>query len=90
MIGAPFDLANSRIPCTELWASSGRMNAASEQKGKASPTSLSAALALAVKTTVDPGGALKKESTAARAVAVSAADSFELQVECVRDGTSAI
>lgn len=47
-------------------------------KGKASPTSLSAALALAVKMTVDPGGALKKDSTAARALAVSAPDSFEL------------
>jgi hypothetical protein len=57
------------------------MNAAPGLKGKASPTSLSAALALAVKMTVDPGGALKKERTADRAVAVSAADSFELQVE---------
>ena len=49
-------------------------------KGKASPTSLSAALALAVKITVDPGGALKNERTAARAVAVSAADNFELRI----------
>ncbi len=49
-------------------------------KGNASPTSLSAALALAVKTTVDPGGALKNEITAARAVAASAADSFELRI----------
>jgi len=57
------------------------MNATPGLKGKASPTSLSAALALAVKMTVDPGGALKKESTADRAVAVSAADNFELQVE---------
>jgi hypothetical protein len=57
------------------------MNATPGLKGKASPTSLRAALALAVKMTVDPGGALKKESTADRAVAVSAADNFELQVE---------
>jgi len=57
------------------------MNAARGVKGKASPTSLSAALALAVKMTVDPGGALMKERTAARALAVSAADSFELHVE---------
>jgi mevalonate pyrophosphate decarboxylase len=54
------------------------MNAAPGAKGNASPTSFNAALALAVKMTVDPGGALKNESTAARAVAVSAADSFEL------------
>jgi len=54
------------------------MNAAPGLKGKASPTSLRAALALAVKMTVDPGGALKKESTADRALAVSADDSFEL------------
>jgi hypothetical protein len=66
------------MPCTELWASSGRMNAAPGVKGNASPTSFRAALALAVKMTVDPRGALKKESTAARAVVVSAADSFEL------------
>jgi hypothetical protein len=57
------------------------MNAAPGVKGNASPTSFSAALALAVKTTVDPGGALKKERTATRAVAVRAADSFELQVQ---------
>jgi hypothetical protein len=31
--------------------------------------------------TVDPGGALKKDSTAARALAVSAADSFELKLK---------
>ena len=55
------------------------MNAVPGLKGKDSPTSLSAALAFAVKMTVDPGGALKKERTAARAVAVSAADNFELK-----------
>jgi hypothetical protein len=61
------------------------MNAVSGLKGKDSPTSLSAALALAVKMTVDPGGALKKERTAARAVAVSAADNFELNGERAQD-----
>lgn len=79
-MGAPFARANSRIPCTELCASSGRRKAEAGVKGKASPTSLSAALALAVKTTVDPGGALKNERTAALAVAASAADSFELRI----------
>lgn len=37
--------------------------------------------------TVDPGGALKKESTAARALAVSAADNFELQGRMIMSQT---
>ena len=37
------------------------MNAVPGLKGKDSPISLSAALAFAMKTTVDPGGALKKK-----------------------------
>ena len=62
-----------------VMASSGSMNAAPSMKGKASPTSLRTGLALAVKMTLYPSGASKKESTASFAAGVGADDSFELQ-----------
>ena len=59
------DRANSRMPLTELWLSAVRRNRLPALNGNASPTSLSAPLALAVNTTVySSGEALTNDSTA--------------------------
>ena len=56
------------MPLTELWLSAVRRNRLPAVNGYDSPTSLSAALALAVKTTVySSGEALKNAKTARRA-----------------------
>ncbi len=64
----PAHRANSRMPLTELWLSAVSRNWLPAVNGYDSPTSLSAPLALAVKTTVySSGEALKNAKTARRA-----------------------
>ena len=58
---------NSRIPWRLLWESAPRMYVPFFVKGKDSPTSFIAAVALEVKITVYSGGARKNASTLSRA-----------------------
>ena len=67
-IGAPRNLANSRMPWTELWLSCVKTSWDRGPNGYASPTSRHAAVALGVKmATYSSGGALKCARTASRA-----------------------
>ena len=76
--------ANSRIPLTELWLSAVRTSRLRSLNGYDSPTSLSAALAFAVKTTVySSGEAFTNDSTAARARSASSVAAREVGLsEC--------
>ena len=60
MTPAPADLAYSLMPLTELWLSKVSRNRFSGPNGYDSPTSLSAWLALAVKTTTYSSGEAPK------------------------------
>ena len=74
--GAPRARANSRIPFTELWSSAVSRNPRFGPNGYDSPTSLRAAVALAVKITMYSSGDAERKSRTARraepAIAVAA------------------